>query len=62
MIPCLTTLIATVIEIKTVQVLNVPGTTSTDLVNKMDDILVDKSQSLIVHVVPHKRCESSQQC
>ena len=35
---------------KKVEVLNFPGTTSTDIVNKMDDILEDKPQSLIVHL------------
>ena len=33
---------------KRLEVLNFPGATSTDIVNKRDDILVDKSQSLIV--------------
>ena len=33
-----------------VELLNFPGVTSTDVVNKVDDILVDKPQSLIVHV------------
>ena len=33
-----------------VELLNFPGATSTDVVNKVDDILVDKPQSLIVHV------------
>ena len=35
---------------KKVEVLNFPGTTSTDIVNKMDDILEDEPQSLIVHL------------
>ena len=35
---------------KKVEVLNFSGATSTDIVNKMDDILEDKPQSLIVHV------------
>ena len=35
---------------KKVEVLNFLGTTSTDIFNKMDDILEDKPQSLIVHV------------
>ena len=35
---------------KKVEVLNFPGATSTDISNKMDDILEDKPQSLIVHV------------
>ena len=39
---------------KTVEVLNFPGATSTDVVNKMDDILEDKLQSLIVHVGNNK--------
>ena len=35
---------------KKVEALNFPGATSTDIVNKIDDILEDKPQSLIVHV------------
>ena len=35
---------------KKVEVLNFPGTNTTDIVNKMDDILEDKPQSLIVHL------------
>ena len=35
---------------KKVEVLSFPGATSTGIVNKMDDILVGKPQSLIVHV------------
>ena len=35
---------------KKVEVSNFPGPTNTDIFNKMDDILGDKSQSLIVHV------------
>ena len=35
---------------KKVEVLNFPGTTSTDIVNKMDDVLEDEPQSLIVHL------------
>ena len=35
---------------KKVEALNFPGATSTDIVNKMDDILEDKPQSLIVHL------------
>ena len=33
---------------KKLEVLSFPGATSTDIVNKIDDILVDKPQSLIV--------------
>ena len=46
---------------KKVEVLNIPGANSTHIVNKMDDILVDKSKSILVLGVTHKRCESSQQ-
>ena len=35
---------------KKVEVLNFPEATTTDIVNKMDDILEDKPKSLIVHV------------
>ena len=35
---------------KKVEVSNFPGATNTDIVNKMDNILGSKSQSLIVHV------------
>ena len=35
---------------KKVEVLNFPGTNTTDIVNKMDDILEDKPQSLIAHL------------
>ena len=35
---------------KKVEVLSFPGATSTDIVNKMVDILKGKTQSLIVHV------------
>ena len=35
---------------KTVEVLNFPEATSSDIINKMDDILEDKPQSLIVHL------------
>lgn len=33
---------------KKLEVLSFPGATSTDIVNKIDDILVDKPQSFIV--------------
>ena len=35
---------------KKVEVLNFPGATTSDIANRMDDILVDKPQSLILHV------------
>ena len=35
---------------KNLEVLNLPGATRTNTVNKMDDILEDKPQSLIIHI------------